>query len=372
LALYAREYYSLLPNTLAIALQYLPILLILLVIVVAFYFNQVRLLLSVILLSFLYLCIEIAWLDSELQIALFAIFAPILLILTQLVKKQSIVSVRSLPIYITYIVIILLSLWIIDHQPIWATKHLFSIWLPEKYFDWSKIPQLALAIYFLVFIGLLILLTKRQNSQSATAIIILIATFVLLQQQLVATDITLLITTIMILNLTVVLQKSRHMAYIDELTLLPGRRALGEKLQSLVGIYTIAMVDIDFFKKFNDKYGHDTGDDVLRMIAAMLNNVTGGGTAYRYGGEEFTIIFSNKSREQALEHLELLREKISNTKFVVKLKTKRNKNQKNSTVKVTVSIGVSDSININSSDQVIKQADIALYKAKKKGRNCIS
>lgn len=372
LAFYAREYYSLLPNSLSNAMQYLPILLILFVTAVAFYFNQARILLSVILISILYLCLEYNWLDTEIKMALFAICAPILLILTQIFRKQSIYSVRSLPIYILHVIIILFALWIIEHQPLWATEYLFAQWLPKKYFDWSNLPQLALAIYFLVFISLLILFSKQQNSQSATVILMLLSTYILLHHQLNSNDIVILISAIMLLNLTVVLQESRNMAYIDELTLLPGRRALQEKLQSLVGIYTIAMVDIDLFKKFNDKYGHDTGDEVLRMISEKLGSVTGGGTAFRYGGEEFTIVFGSKSSEQTLEHLELLRENIANTKFLVNRRTKTNTNTKNTTVKITVSIGVADSIDISSSNEVIKQADIALYKAKKKGRNCIS
>ena len=59
----------------------------------------------------------------------------------------------------------------------------------------------------------------------------------------------------------------------------------------------VAMVDVDHFKKFNDTYGHDTGDSVLRMIATKLQKVGGGGTAYRYGGEEFSIIFNGKNKK---------------------------------------------------------------------------
>ena len=372
LALYARQYYTLLSEPLVNALNFLPLLLIILIIAVAIYFNQTKVLLSVLLISFLYLCIEYNWLDSQIKMAVFTIFTPVLLLMTQLLKKQSINSVKSLPIYFIYFFTVLFSLWVIDHQPEWAAKHVFAQWLPEKYFDWSKIPQLALGSYLIAFIGLLIYFSKKQSSQSATALLMLITTFVIIQVSLDSPDLIIIITSMLILNLIVILQESRHMAYIDELTLLPGRRALQEKIQSLVGIYTIAMVDIDHFKKFNDNYGHDTGDDVLRMIAAKLNSVTGGGTAYRYGGEEFTIVFGNKSADQTLEHLETLRENIANTKFVVNRRTKSVTNKKTATVVITVSIGVKDSINISSSAEVIKQADIALYKSKKKGRNCIS
>jgi len=79
---------------------------------------------------------------------------------------------------------------------------------------------------------------------------------------------------------------------------LPSRRALIERLPSLGRRYTVAMVDVDHFKNFNDTYGHDAGDQVLRMVASRLGEVSGGGTAFRYGGEEFTILFPGKGGKE--------------------------------------------------------------------------
>jgi len=80
----------------------------------------------------------------------------------------------------------------------------------------------------------------------------------------------------------------------------------------------VAVVDIDHFKNFNDTYGHETGDQVLRMVAAKLASVTGGGRAYRVGGEEFSILFSGKSVKEATPHLELLRSVIEVATFRVR------------------------------------------------------
>lgn len=168
------------------------------------------------------------------------------------------------------------------------------------------------------------------------------------------------------------------MAYLDELTELPARRALREKFQQIGGLYTVAMLDVDHFKKFNDTYGHDTGDAVLRMIATKLSLVTGSGSSFRYGGEEFAIIFNGKNREEATLHLETLRETIATTPFIVNRASSRRKNDKkikpvkNKAVSITVSIGVADS-NHDTSDpwDILKLADKALYRAKKKGRNCV-
>jgi diguanylate cyclase (GGDEF)-like protein len=161
------------------------------------------------------------------------------------------------------------------------------------------------------------------------------------------------------------LQESWHLAYVDELTALPGRRALEERLQRSLGIYALAMIDIDHFKKFNDSYGHDVGDDVLRMIAAKIGQVKGGGKAYRYGGEEFTVVFSNHSADEIKSHLQDLIDTVAATPFVVN----RRKSQKPTTVQVTISVGLTDSIHKTNTSQTIKVADEALYQAKRKGRN---
>ena len=103
------------------------------------------------------------------------------------------------------------------------------------------------------------------------------------------------------------IETSYVLAYHDELTGIRGRRAFNESLLSLDQQYAIAIVDIDHFKKFNDTYGHDVGDQVLCMVASRLSQVGGDGQAFRCGGEEFAIVFRNTSAKDAFEHLDALR-----------------------------------------------------------------
>ncbi len=112
-----------------------------------------------------------------------------------------------------------------------------------------------------------------------------------------------------------IIENSYLLAYHDELTTLPSRRAFNDALLRLQEPYSIAVVDIDHFKQFNDTYGHDTGDQVLRLVASNLSRVTGGGTAYRCGGEEFTILFPGKTTPEVVEHLERLRTTIESSEF---------------------------------------------------------
>jgi diguanylate cyclase (GGDEF)-like protein len=176
-----------------------------------------------------------------------------------------------------------------------------------------------------------------------------------------------------------VIETAYSMAFQDELTGLPARRALNTALNGLGKRYAIGMLDIDFFKKFNDRYGHDVGDQVLCMVASHLKRVGGGGKPFRYGGEEFTMLFPGKSREEAIPHLERLREAIEAAQFVLRGKNRpkkspRKKNKsvaQSKAVSVTISIGVAEpGKGRTKPSAVIKAADQALYRAKKRGRNC--
>lgn len=177
--------------------------------------------------------------------------------------------------------------------------------------------------------------------------------------------------------LLAIILNSYNLAYLDELTHLPTRRALKQHMLSLGRRYTLAIVDIDFFKKINDGYGHDVGDQVLCMVASQLRKVHGGGKAYRFGGEEFVIVFQNKDAGEAMLMLESLRERIASKPFVqrsrLRPKNKPNKPRQRAKVQhinVSVSIGVAEkSTHHDTAHDVLKSADKNLYKAKKTGRN---
>ncbi len=179
------------------------------------------------------------------------------------------------------------------------------------------------------------------------------------------------------------IQISYRMAFVDELTGIPGRRALIADMKKLGSKYVIAMSDIDHFKKFNDTYGHDVGDQVLCMVANRLATVTGGGTAYRYGGEEFAILMPTGDVDTAMPHLERLRKIIEESSFTLrgdnrpdskkKGTKKRGGKDVNQSVSVNISIGVASKGKEHSDPMdVMKSADMALYRAKKKGRNQVS
>ena len=171
-------------------------------------------------------------------------------------------------------------------------------------------------------------------------------------------------------------ETSHAIAYGDELTGLPSRRALSETLVGLEGAYTIAMVDIDHFKVFNDSYGHDAGDQLLKMLGTRLAEVGGGGRAFRYGGEEFAVIFSDTPLDDALPHLETLRHSIESTGFGLRGpgSIRRDGASRGGRpihrVSVSVSIGAAEAGRRGApAHEVLDAADAALYRAKRTGRN---
>lgn len=158
-----------------------------------------------------------------------------------------------------------------------------------------------------------------------------------------------------------------RMANYDPLTTLPNRRHMNDRLSELVfgynksgKIFTIAIGDIDFFKKVNDTYGHDTGDYVLSSVANQLKKfMKDKGVVARWGGEEFLFAFENLTIDKAYEQLDQLRKIIEGwpMKF------------KEYDFNVTMSYGMEEFNDRLGVEATIKRADDKLYKAKTGGRN---
>ncbi len=164
-------------------------------------------------------------------------------------------------------------------------------------------------------------------------------------------------------------------AYTDELTGQANRRALEEAIVRLGRKYSIAMVDIDHFKKFNDTYGHQVGDDVLKFVASRLARARIG-KVYRYGGEEFAIVVPRRSAQAVFPLLDGLREGIASSRLVIRTSPRNPalrgtaSSAKAQRVSITVSMGVAERTRaLPNARAVIESADKALYTAKKQGRN---
>src|SRR5256886_17406805 len=106
---------------------------------------------------------------------------------------------------------------------------------------------------------------------------------------------------------------------------LPDRRGLNEALLRLGGHFPVSLLDVGHFMRINDQHGLDVGDQVLKMIAAKLAQVSGGGKAYRYGGEEFAVIFAGRGAEECLPDLTGLRQTVEDTRFILRARFRSKK-----------------------------------------------
>ena len=176
------------------------------------------------------------------------------------------------------------------------------------------------------------------------------------------------------------IEEIRIVAFHDPLTGLPARRALEAALAALTPPYVVAMVDVDHFKRFNDTFGHAVGDQVLAMVASRLEQAEGA-RAFRYGGEEFTLLLPGRSVEEALPALELVRAAVEATTFKLRApdrprrrpaKGRERKSGRSKVVAVTISIGVAAPGAGDRPVTVLRAADRALYQAKEGGRNRIA
>jgi len=377
LSIYGYQIYPRLTETIIKGIVFLPVVLALLVISLSIHFNRSSVFFYVALVAIANIALGLELAKTDLSYALLSGLLPLMLLVLTVLPDRGILSLRAIPAYAILASSIVFSIIMITLSPEWITYILLTDWLPARYFDWTQQSQTVLFISTIVFISMLVLYFVRPSPHMSAGLGVLIMLITQLHFGDADRSLNVFSSTALMMCLYAVLQESWRMAYLDELTELPARRALREKFQKIGGLYTVAMVDVDHFKKFNDTYGHDTGDAVLRMIATKLNKVTGGGASYRYGGEEFSVVFNGKNHEDAIPHLETLRETIANTPFVINRASRRKsdkkvKRKKNKSVKVTVSIGVADSTSKTSSPwDVLKLSDKALYRAKGKGRNCV-
>ncbi|UAA40248.1 GGDEF domain-containing protein [Paraneptunicella aestuarii] len=250
-------------------------------------------------------------------------------------------------------------------------------WLPHWRAQFSTTEILLFAILLLVLLVRMLTQASLGNSLLASMIVMM---FIL---QLYENNEVLRFASLLfsVASSIVVLFDSHNMAFKDDLTGIASRRALIQFTRAIGNNYSIVMADVDHFKSFNDTYGHDVGDQVLKMVAQQLNRVSKGGKAYRYGGEEFTLVFPGKNPEQVFDIVDELRESIANYPMVIRQAERPDKKPKKKDLKqpssgtqqkvvhVTMSFGIAFKDKQSTFDETMKSADQLLYKAKKAGRN---
>ncbi|WP_417763646.1 diguanylate cyclase [Shewanella sp.] len=311
---------------------------------------------------------------------LLVIGLPLMMLLNQCLTERGLSHTNATTIYGLAIAVSgLATSFYILNSTYWVNL-LDSYFAPRSY-DFLVISSNGLICSSVLLVLSLVLYLWQRTSIQAGLFFVMLANLVPLYCLDVPYISSIFCTAAILIALATGIKTSHDLAYRDPLTGLNGRRKLFERLAGLSRPYALAMLDIDHFKKFNDTYGHDVGDDVLAMVASKIAEVRGGGEVFRYGGEEFTLIFSALNKQDAKTYLDEVRELIASTPFVVRDRSKRKtssaeqrnkQKQAHKKVQITVSIGVSEYGSGQSKpEQIIKAADKALYRAKEQGRNCV-
>ena len=375
-----------LPHALQIILPYLPFVIFLTGMGISWVFHHSREFNLFLLLTVIYISLsKYIWnaelkVDSQLAFLLLVSLIPINYLFNLLLKERGILNQYGVRRFVILAIQLYCIAWVLEH-PYAPLKEALTL----GYFKYGlfKLTTITQPLIFAIAItGLIILFRLLQTSSVLIAGIlssyIAIITALHFHQQSQLAILFILLAGLLILISIII--NAYSLAYLDELTNLPSRRALVQAMSTLGKRYCIAMVDVDHFKKFNDKYGHDIGDQVLKKLAGQLRQVRSG-KAFRYGGEEFALIFPNKNLHEARLFCNELCKAVENSPFMLRNKKRPKTKQQNTKVKqqdtkplkITISIGLAESSqDLLAADDVIKQADKALYKAKNNGRNQVA
>lgn len=308
-----------------------------------------------------------------------SILLPLNLVICSHISERPLISWRGMLLLGLIPVQLGLIIWIIWSGQTALLESVGRAQLPLQ-LNGLRMPPGAITVFIVALILQLWQLWRQQSALSAGLLIVLLALAIACNRaDTFAVPEAFTTAAALVLAVALVLH-THHIAYRDELTDLPSRRALNEYLETLGRRYTIAMLDVDHFKKFNDTYGHDIGDQVLKMVASQIRQVGGGGKAFRYGGEEFTIVFAGRDEEHARPYLEELRESIADYTLTLRGEDRpesskvgrgrRGQGRQQRSTRVTISIGMaSRTRQLRDAEAVIKAADQALYRAKQAGRN---
>lgn len=398
IALYLLPWVDDLPEGLKLIRHYLPYPVLIITMLLSLSFNQTRLF-FVLYLTAIFLVLILGDLKPP------AYFSPIdqfkfiqlvfLLYLFAVMfflfsKERGVLTLRGISRLFLCTALPFIPLWLAAENSLVSTEWLSMPLFPLEISQRLPLPDVTVACYLVAMLILITSLFLRPGVVENSYFGLLTGAGLALYYFPQMANVEFIFTFALLIVLVFILRNSFHLAYLDELTGLQGRRALREQMNKLGSVYSIAMLDVDLFKKFNDRYGHDVGDQALKMVASHISRAGGGSKAYRYGGEEFTLVFSGKSMADVRPCLESLCQSIADAGFIVRNKKRpryisssnssgstqrsvRKSASSNKRVKVTVSIGVRDNQGSgNTPAEVIKSADKALYRAKKKGRNRVS
>lgn len=376
-----------LPDFMRPSLRAYPYLVLVVGAVLGWYFNRSRVVFALLILTLADLTLRLVGGDyaapqslGSVVFAALATLCPLNLAAYAVLRERGLFTAHGLIRFVAIAAQVLavdtMVRWGWEAPKAWLTHPL----LDERLSNWTNVPQAALAAFLIATAFLALRCVRRRDPIETGFLWAVIGAFAAFHGMRWGWIPTASLATAGLALIWALLETTYRMAYYDELTGLPGRRALNEALLQVGSRYTVALVDVDHFKRFNDLFGHEVGDQALRMVATKLAGMTGGGKAFRYGGEEFVVLFARAAAAEAVPHLEAARQSIAAACFVLRSPGRPRKKPATAkapsgphvAVSLTVSIGLAEPDERKGKatpQQVLRSADKALYRAKGAGRN---
>jgi diguanylate cyclase (GGDEF)-like protein len=309
------------------------------------------------------------------------ILLPLNLVVFSLVKERGFITWHGKwpigMILIQIIAVLLIGVW----KQLGLSPYLEYSFLKLPLFNLIPMGQPGLIAFGAAFFILMLRYARLRSSIECAFFWTLVSSFFALALGDIGPMSTIFFATAGLVLVISVIETSFNFAFYDDLTGLPARRAFNETLSKIGRHFTVAMVEVDSFKKINDRYGLLVGDQVLRMVATKLEKVTGGGLSYRYSGQRFGVVFPAKFVDETIPHLESLRKGIEIYSFILRGPKRPREKPANpekfrgsqKRISLTVAIGAVQrrDASVKPKD-VIRSADEALLKAQNKGGNQIA
>ena len=309
------------------------------------------------------------------------ILLPLNLVVFSLIKERGFITWHGKwplgMIFVQIIVITLIGAW----KQLGLSPYLEYSFIKLRIFDLIPMAQPGLISFGAAFFILMFRWVQNRSSIECAFFWTLVSSFFALALGDIGPMSTIFFATAGLVLVISVIETSFNFAFYDDLTGLPARRAFNETLSKIGRHFTVGMIEIDSFKKINDRFGLLVGDQVLCMVATKLEKVTGSGLSYRYSGQKFAVVFPAKFVDETIPHLESLRKGVEIYGFILR-GPKRPRERPvdpekykgpQKRVSLTIAIGAAERIDASIKPKhVIKSAEQALLNAQSKGGNQIA
>jgi len=309
------------------------------------------------------------------------ILLPLNLVVFSLIKERGFITWHGKwplsMILFQIITVTLIGAW----KQLGLSPYLEYSFIKMRLFNLIPMAQLGLIAFGAAFFILIFRYVQHRSSIECAFFWTLVSSFFALALGDIGPMSTIFFATAGLVLVISVIETSFNFAFYDDLTGLPARRAFNETLSKIGRHFTVAMIEVDSFKKINDRYGLLVGDQVLRMVATKLEKVTGGGLSYRYSGQKFGVVFPAKFVDETIPHLESLRKGVEIYGFILRGPKRPREKPANpekfrgpqKRVSLTIAIGAVERKDASVKPKyVIKAAGQALLNAQNKGGNQIA